>query len=374
MIQENNNTDQDQDQEDTIDIIALLKEFWGARKTILKITVAFLFLGAFVAIFSKNEYTAATTFVPSAQGSSSGGGSLGSLASLAGINIGGGMSSEEISPKLYPQIVGSIPFQLELLNMPLTIEGQLQPVSYRAYYKNIYSPGLLANIKRYTIGLPGVLISLVRSAPETTEVPADANQNQIITISEEDNKLIKLLEDQISLTVNDKEGFISIAATFPEAKASAEIALKAQQLLQAYALQFKTQKSMEQLKYIKERYAEKQKEFNKIKIALARFQDQNTGINTALGRTKLLQLQAEYDLVFTVYSELAKQLETQQLQVKKDTPLFTVLKPVIIPNEKSAPKRAIILVVYLFLGFVLSMGIVLGKKYWKGFKKEWTLK
>jgi uncharacterized protein involved in exopolysaccharide biosynthesis len=93
-----------------------------------------------------------------------------------------------------------------------------------------------------------------------------------------------------------------------------------------------------------------------------------------LGRTKLLQLQADYDLAFSVYSELAKQLETQQLQVKKDTPLFTVLKPVTIPNEKSAPKRALILVVYLFLGFVLSLGVVLGKKYWKHFQKEWRLK
>jgi LPS O-antigen subunit length determinant protein (WzzB/FepE family) len=62
------------------------------------------------------------------------------------------------------------------------------------------------------------------------------------------------------------------------------------------------------------------------------------------------------------------------LQVKKDTPLFTVLKPVTIPNEKSAPKRALILVVYLFLGFVLSLGVVLGKKYWQHFQKEWRLK
>jgi LPS O-antigen subunit length determinant protein (WzzB/FepE family) len=128
------------------------------------------------------------------------------------------------------------------------------------------------------------------------------------------------------------------------------------------------------LQYIEERYAEKEKAFNTIKISLARFQDHNTGINTALGRTKLLQLQAEYDLAFTVYSELAKQLETQLLQVKKDTPLFTVLKPVTIPNEKSAPSRAFILVVCLFLGFVVSVGFVLGRKYWIGFKKEWASK
>ena len=156
MTQENNTTSQDQ--EDTIDIIKLLKDLWVARKIILKITVAFTFLGLFVAVFSENKFTASTTFVPLGQGSSVGEGSLGSLASLAGINIGGAGNSEEISPELYPQIVGSIPFQLELLNTPLTIEGQTAPVSYSDYYENIYSPGLLSNIKKYTLGLPGVLI------------------------------------------------------------------------------------------------------------------------------------------------------------------------------------------------------------------------
>ena len=368
MTQENNTTSQDQ--EDTIDIIKLLKDLWVARKIILKITVAFTFLGLFVALFSENKFTASSTFVPSAQGSSVGGGSLGSLASLAGINIGGAINSEEISPKLYPQIVGSIPFQLELLNTPLTIEGQKAPVSYSYYYENIYSHGLLSNIKKYTLGLPGILISLVRSAPENLE----ASAGQLISISKEEYGLIEGLKNQISLAVNKKEGFISISATMPEAIASAELALKAQQVLQEYALEFKTQKSIEQLTYIEERYSEKEKSFNEIKIALARFQDQNTGINTALGRTKLLQLESEYDLAFTVYSELAKQLETQFLQVKKDTPLFTVLKPVSIPNEKSAPKRSLILVVYLFLGFVISVGFVLGRKAFIDFKKEWASK
>jgi LPS O-antigen subunit length determinant protein (WzzB/FepE family) len=371
MIQENNTTKKDQ--EDAIHIIALLKNLWTARKIILKITLAFAFLGFFVAVFSKNEFTASTTFVPLAQGSK-GGGSLGSLASLAGINIGGGVSSEEISPELYPQIVSSIPFQLELLNTPLTIEGQTGPVSYRAYYENIYRPGLLSNIKKYTLGLPRVLISLVRPAPKNLESSAGVKESEFIAISKEEYGLTKLLEGQINLAVNAKEGFISISVTMPEAIASAQIALKAQQLLQEYALNFKTQKSTEQLTYIEERYVEKQKAFNEIKIVLARFQDQNTGINTALGRTKLLQLQGEYDLAFTVYSELAKQLETQLLQVKKDTPLFTVLKPVTIPNERSAPKKPLILMKYLFLGFGLSVGFVLGRKYWVSFKKEWDSK
>ena len=340
---------------------------WFARKTILKTSVVFLLLGLFVAIFSKNQYTASTTFVPINQGEPSGG-KLSGLASLAGINLSGGTNNAKISPELYPEIVSSIPFQMELLNTQLTIEGQEKPISYKEYYTAIYSPGLLANIKKYTIGLPFVILSALKSDSLEDEKPSE--ENQMIRLSKEESDLIKLLEGQLVLMVNAKEGFITISVTFPEAAASAEIALKAQTLLQDYALKFQTQKSIEELSFIEDRFQEKENEFNKIKIDLARFQDQNSAINTALGKTKLLQLQSEYNLVFSVYSELAKQLETQRFQVKKDTPIFTVLKPVTIPSEKAAPKRALILVIYLFLGVVLSIGYVLVKEPLQNILKE----
>lgn len=366
MLQENNNSHHHLE-EDSIDIIALLKKIWFARKTILKLSTVFLFLGLFVAIFSKNQYTASTTFVPINQGKSSGG-NLSGLASLAGINLSGAASDAKISPELYPEIVSSIPFQMELLNTQLTIEGQEKPISYREYYTAVYSPGLLANLKKYTLGLPSVILSALKS--DSSEEKIGFEENQMIRLSNEENDLIRQLEKQLQLAVNDKEGFITISATLPEAAASADLALKAQTLLQDYALKFQTQKSMEELSYLEARFQEKENEFNSIKIKLARFQDQNSAINTALGRTTLLQLQSEYNLVFAVYSELAKQLETQRLQVKKDTPIFTVLKPVTIPSEKAAPKRALILVIYLFLGIVLSVGYVLAKDPLQNILKE----
>lgn len=366
MTKETENIIQHQE-DDSIDIVALLKQLWVARKTMLKITILFLFLGLFVAIFSKKEYTASTTFVPSNQGEGTNG-KLGGLASLAGISLGGANAGSEISPELYPQIVNSIPFQLELLKTKLTIEGQEKPISYKEYYTTIYSPGVLGYLKKYTLGLPGVVLSLFRADAEEEETVTQ--ENQILSLSQEDNDLIKQLAEQISLTVNDKEGFVTITVTLPEARASAQLTIKAQTLLQDYVLKFKTQKSIEELTYIEDRYLEKQQEFTKVKIEFARFQDQNNGINTALGKTKLLQLQSDYDLVFSVYTELAKQLETQRLQVKKDTPLFTVLKPVNVPIEKSAPKRFLILAVYLFLGLVLSIGYVLVRPIVLNVKKD----
>lgn len=93
---------------------------------------------------------------------------------------------------------------------------------------------------------------------------------------------------------------------------------------------------------------------------------------------KSIGLENYGNILFIVFLDFGINLyapkELVALKVKKDTPLFTVYNPVNIPNEKSAPKKALIVVVYLFLEFVLSVGFVFGKKAWVGFKKEWASK
>ena len=76
-------------EEDSIDIIALLKTLWIGKKLIVKTTILFFVVGCVVALLSPVVYTSETTFVPQVsddQMSSSKAG-LGSLASLAGINL-----------------------------------------------------------------------------------------------------------------------------------------------------------------------------------------------------------------------------------------------------------------------------------------------
>ena len=58
---------------------------------------------------------------------------------------------------------------------------------------------------------------------------------------------------------------------------------------------------------------------------------------------------------------MVTQLEQVKLQVAKDTPVFSFLKPVVVPTEKSAPKRSLIVIYWLFLGLVGSIGYLLTK-------------
>jgi uncharacterized protein involved in exopolysaccharide biosynthesis len=160
--------------------------------------------------------------------------------------------------------------------------------------------------------------------------------------------------------------------TKTEAVPSAELTQRAQELLQQYIINFKIQKSSESLKFIQDRYAEKETAFKDAQQQLARFRDRNQFVNTALAQTTLERLQSEKDLAQGVYSELAKQLETQQIQVKEDTPVFTVLKPVSVPIEKSKPNRPLILIIWTFLGGIIGIGMVFGKEFLDSLKKQWN--
>ena len=363
-------------EEDEIDLIALAKKLWEGRKTVIKITLIFMAIGLFIAIFSPKEYTASTTIIPQTSKKKVGG-SLSGLAAMAGINLGGMSSESGIPPSLYPQIVSSIPFQKELLQTPLTIEGQPTKISFSDYYTSIHRPGLLGYLKKYTIGLPGIIISAIKGKATNNQRPITftlsevEGNNQLLSITGEESELIRQLNSQVLLEVNDKEDYIKVSAIFPEAIAAAELANQARELLQNYILNFKVQKSLQQLKFIKERYQEKEKEFKLKQQQLAHFRDRNQNVTTAVAQTKLEILKSEYELAYGVFAELAKQLETQKIQVKEDTPVFTVITPVSIPNERSKPRRSFILIAWSFLGVALGIGSVFLKTFLVSIKKKW---
>jgi len=352
-----NNNPEHSNNNDEIDLIELAKTLWAGRRTIIKTILIFGCIGLFIAIFTPKEYTAKTIMVPQTSGTKVGG-SLGGLAAMAGINLGGGAGGEVIPPSLYPKIVNSIPFKLELLQTELTFEGIDHDLTYQDYYENYHKIGLLGGIKKYTLGLPGLLIEAVKGEELNKELIA---KDGLLRISKKQYRLFKQLNDQISLNFNDKDGYIDLSVKMPEATAAAQLTKKAQVLLQDAVTKFKIEKAEDQLQFIEDRFLEVEKDFKEKQAALAYFQDKNLNLITSRSQSRLSKFQVEYNLAFGVYSELAKQVETQKIQVKEDTPLFTVIQPVSVPVLKSKPKKLLILIIWTFLGGIVGVGIVFGK-------------
>ena len=87
--------------------------------------------------------------------------------------------------------------------------------------------------------------------------------------------------------------------------------------------------------------------------------------------TELERLESEYQLAFSVYSELAKQVETQKIQVKENTPVFAVLQDAVVPLEKSNTSKIMILFIWSFLGLILGAVIPFSKPIIADMKQKW---
>ncbi len=352
--------------EDEIDLLELVQKVWAGRKTILKFLIIFGLIGLFIAIFSETEYTASTTVIPqTSEGNKMG--SLGGLAAMAGISLGGGESTNGISPKLYPKITASIPFKRAVLNAPLKIDGVSEKVTFKEYYQKYYSPSLLYYIKKYTIGLPSVILGSSKSGDKQDTV---VENDSIYRISSFEKGLFDRINSQLSVDVNDKEGFVKISFSMPEALASAQMVKSVQDLLQKSVTEFKIKKLKNDYQFIEESYENAKQNFLKKQAILSEFKDRNHGLVLSRSQGRSDRLQAEYNLAYNMYSEFAKQLESQKIKLKQNTPIFTILDPVSVPTEKSKPKRAMILIIWLFLGGVLGTGVVLGREFINGLKKD----
>ena len=344
------------DNTDEIDLIELLKKIYLEKKLILKISVLAALFGVVYALSQPNEYTSSTTFIPQlSSGVKTGGSSLSGLASLAGINIGSMESSSEFPPTLYPQVVNGVPFRVELLSNEITLNNEL--VVVKDYFlENKSSFNILRTIKKYTIGLPSLILSLFKNQKEYT------NQSKIYSITEEDKGLFQILENNLSLSINEKEGFITISYTDNNKNVAAQVTQIAQNLLQEKIIEFKNKSSKEMLDFATKQYSDKKESYEKLQDERAVFVDKNINISSSLFQNKLSRLESEVNISESIVQQLASQVEQAKLQVNKDTPVFTTIKPVTIPFERSAPKRSLIVIVFVFLGLVLSAVYVLVKE------------
>lgn len=341
--------------EDEIDLVELLKKVYLEKKLIFKVTLFALVFGVVYALFQPNEFTASATFIPQLSSDvKAGSSSLSGLASLAGINLGGMEGSSDFPPTLYPQVVESVPFKLQLLSS--SIKNNNQELSLREYFLSQESYSILGIVKKYTIGLPSLILSSFKKNDESV------NNSLIYSISEEDEKLFKELFKVFSLSLNDKEGFITMSFTDRNKSISAQVVKIAQSLLQEKIIEYKVQSSKELLDFTKSQYNENKVAFEKLQDERAVFVDKNINISSSLYQNKLSRIESDLSIAQTVVQQLASQVEQAKLQVNKDTPVFTTIKPVTVPFEKSAPKRSLIVIVFGFLGIIASVGYVLVKE------------
>ena len=343
--------------EDEIDLKDLIIPIWKARKQILAIAILCGILGGIIGFLTPATYTASSTFLPqTAQAGGGLSGSLGGLASLAGINLNAPMAGGEIPPTMYEKVLASEPFKKRLLSAMIVVDGD--SLEYGTYLDN-QPTSALGTIKEYTIGLPGKILGAISGG---TDEVGEAVNGGLKALTDDEYELHKALAGKITLTADKKEGVVSISVVEGDPLVAAQIAQITESALQDWIIEHKIKNAKAQYGFIERQFKEKEREFFSIQEQLANYIDRNQNVLSASYLTRLDRLQAEFNLVNTVYSELAKQKEQAAIQLSKDTPTFSILDPVNVPKEKTDPKKSLYILGSFFIGLIGGAGWAFGRK------------
>ncbi len=377
--------------EDEIDLADLARQLW-ARRRVVWITTAVVFLiGLLVSVVSPEEYEASVVLMPQSSDASGGIGSglLRQFGGLASLGLGGasGGSGGTLSPDLYPEITQSTPFFLDIMDEELYFATLDTTVNFTQYFGEIERPGLLDYLKTYTIGLPRLLINLpirfinlFRDSPtapllvqslQTDTAATDTLARVPLRLTGQQRSVMNKLKGRITTTV-EENSTVKIAVEMPDPMVAAEATDMATGYLTNYILEYRTEKAQQDLKFIQSQHDDKKARYGAVQRRLARFRDRNMNIISETALIEQEQLEAENQLALGLYESLAQQLEQAKIKVQEETPVFKVLEPIQVPLSPSSPNRELILILSLFVGLFLGLGLVFLQILYSNVKQNFT--
>jgi uncharacterized protein involved in exopolysaccharide biosynthesis len=361
-----NNDTQDFKKGNVIDLYELVIKLWSEKIFILKIMSVFVLIGLIYAFGSTKEYKSEVRLLPEVNNREGMASSLlrqfGGLGGLGGLDIMGvGTSSvDAISPRLYPEVIQSSRFLYNILYTEVEIPTMDTIISIYDYFNEFEKKSVLYYIQRYTIGLPGAIIELIRNKEDSAIIE---NQHGIFQITYDEYKAIKSLSTRIESSIDQKTSIITISSEFPDPLMSAQVAEIALRNLTDYIVDYRIGKVKRDLSFIQEAHEQAEKEFLLAQNALATFRDKNKNVILASFKSEEERLESTYNLKFALFNSLSQRLEQAKISLQEETPVIQVLEPVQVPVKKSKPKRLVVLFAMVILSLLVSTGIIIMKDF-----------
>ena len=350
-MQDEKNINEINGEEKEIDLMELAMKLWAQRKRIAKWCVCGAVAGLVVAFSIPREYTSSVKLAPEITDGKAGGGGLSALASMAGFSAGSASGADAVYPQLYPDVVGSIPFLTDLFDVKVETKVDHEVFTVRQYLENETRSPWWSMI----LGLPGKIIGLFKTSEDIDE--NHKLDNFQLTVDE--NRLVDQLSKLVTASVDQKTSVVTIAVTMQDPLVSAILADTVVTRLQEYITDYRTNKARNDLAYAELLNEEARANYYDAQQRYASYLDHNQGIAFRSAQTERDRLENEASLAFSLYNQTAQQVQKARAKVQETTPVYAVISPATVPVKPVKPRKAMILIGFVFLAFVASAAWIL---------------
>lgn len=321
-------------------ITILKKEKW----LIIALTILFIGIGVVYAFIIQEEYYSQGKILPELQSKSAGNLSqFAGIASLAGIDLNsiGGGAVDAVRPDLYPDVISSTPFFLELMKVNVKTRSN-DSLTFEKYYHQTIEDGKVPRekfLQKFPVKDPGIIIV-----------------NRLNEIR------IKDLRKRINSSIDKKSGVITINVKMPDPVVAAEITKFAMIYLINYVKEYRTEKLRQDVDYLQDQVSSSRGKYYSTQEKKAKYTDQFQDMRLQSADVQRERIESEYRLSSSFYNELLKKYEEAKFKLHQETPIFKVLEPPVVANKKTEPKRLIIVILSSFLGICLGILVSIIRK------------
>ncbi len=343
-----------------IDLLELAKKIWSKRRFVGKYALIGAVAGLIIGFSIPREYTSAVKMAPE-EVKSSQRSNLSNLAALAGLDLGSAEGADGINLMLYPDVVKSTPFIVELSQIPV----QPQDGKRLSLYDYI-DTDLSSTWWSYIFHLPMKMIGWVASIWQEEEISGSNINPKALT--REQYRVLESLSKRISIDIDKKTGIITASSTMQDPMVTATVTDSMVRKLDEYMADYQTEKAKRDLIFTQESYESARDSYHEAQHRYATYMDATQNVARQSVRAEQERLRNEQTLAYSVYSQLAQQLEVAKLKVQKQTPCITIIEPAGIPTHKSNTSKIVILFIFTFLGIFIACSIVVLKELF--LKKE----
>ncbi len=367
MMEEKNYVAPQEQEEQEIDLMALAMKLWAKRKLLLKVGCYAALFGVLIALTTPKVYTVNAVLAPEL-GSKSASSSLASAASMLGLgNLSMGSDADALRVTLYPEVVSSLPFMVDLMDTPVqTKKGQKEELPLEPLHEVLKKSkkSLVGTVVSFPFKVLGMVLSWFRSDEQEAADRVEAEVNPF-QLTKKQAKIITGLRKQILATVDKKTGVTTVSVTMQDPLVAAMVADTVIEKLRVHITKYRTSKAQEDCAYWEQLNEERRQEYYEAQQRYARYVDANKNVILQSVLTERERLQNEMNLAYQVYTNVATQMQMARAKVQEAKPVFAVVEPASVPLKASGTSRKMIVLQWMFLAvFAAAAWVLFGQDMW----------
>ena len=324
---------------EVIDLRLMFQKIWQRKMLFVKVLPIVFILSCLYIICIPRYYTSDTKMAPEMENSMSGG-TLGSIASSFGIDLGDMQTTDAITPLLYPDLMEDNTFVCDLFNIQVeSQDGEIKTSYYEYLKKHQKSPWwskTLAPVKKLF-------------APKENSAVNKSKQLNPYLLSRNDNAIIEKIRQDITLNTDKQTGVITINTKAQDALICKTLADSVRTKLQSFITDYRTSKARIDLDYYKKLMEEAKASYERARRLYGSYADANSEVVLESYRAKQNDLENDMQLKYNNYTAMVTQYQAAKAKVQERTPAFTMIKGASVPIKPTGPKRMIFVIGMMML-------------------------